>query len=125
MILIGNLIWVILGGLIAALLWFVTGMLACLTIIGIPFGFQCFKIAGFVLMPFGREIEAGRFGLGGFLGNLIWILLCGWELFIIHMVFALIYSITIIGIPFGRQHYKLAILSLVPFGARINTRRWV
>jgi len=117
---IGNIIWLILGGLVEALLWLLIGLLLCITIIGIPFGMQCIKIAGFVLWPFGREIIPGRFGVMGAFGNIIWILICGIALCITHLTFALLYCITIIGIPFAIQHFKLAKLSLIPFGAEIR-----
>ncbi len=123
--LLGNLIWIIFGGLVSSILWFVAGLLCCITFIGIPFGIQCFKIASFVFWPFGRDIDIGGFGLGGLVGNLIWILFLGWELFITHLVLGIIFYITIIGIPFGHQHIKLAKLSLVPFGARIYTKSWI
>jgi len=116
---IGNLIWLIFGGLLGAIAWGLAGLLLCITIIGIPFGLQCFKIAGFVLWPFGREIELGNFGAGGLIMNIIWVILFGWELFLGHLVVAAIFFITIIGIPFGWQHVKLAKLGLIPFGARI------
>lgn len=116
---IGNIFWLLIGGIIAALLWFLAGIILCVTIIGIPFGLQCFKIAGFVLWPFGREIELGNFGAGGLIGNIIWVLLFGWEFFLAHLFIAAIFFITIIGIPFGLQHIKLAKLGLIPFGARI------
>jgi uncharacterized membrane protein YccF (DUF307 family) len=113
--LLGNIIWIVFGGLISAILWFIAGILCCITFVGIPFGIQCFKIASFVLSPFGR----------GFVGNIIWIILLGWELCIAHLTVGLIFCITIIGIPFGKQHFKLAKLSLVPFGARIYTKSWL
>jgi uncharacterized membrane protein YccF (DUF307 family) len=116
---IGNLIWVIFGGLISCIMWLISGILACITIIGIPLGLQCFKIAGLVLFPFGKEVEIGRFGAGGLVGNVLWILLLGWELCLMHLTTGLIFCITIIGIPFGMQHFKLAKVSLLPFGARI------
>jgi len=117
---IGNIIWLLLGGLIEAFLWFVIGLILCITIIGIPFGVQCIKIAGFVLWPFGREIVPGGFGVMGAVANIIWIIVCGIALALTHIVFALLYCITIIGIPFGLQHFKLAKLSLIPFGAQIR-----
>ncbi|MCX7773617.1 MAG: YccF domain-containing protein [Clostridia bacterium] len=123
--LLGNLIWIVFGGLVSSILWLIAGFLCCLTFVGIPFGIQCFKIASFVLWPFGRDVDIGGFGIGGLLGNFIWILLLGWELFVSHMVIALIFCITIIGIPFGKQHFKLAKLSLVPFGAKIYTKSWI
>lgn len=116
---IGNLIWLIFGGLIGFIAWGVAGVLCCITIIGIPFGLQCFKIAKLVLWPFGKHVELGNFGAGGLIGNIIWIILLGWELAISHLTIGLIFCITIIGIPFGIQHFKFAKLSLVPFGAQI------
>ncbi len=120
MSLIGNLIWLALGGIILAILWAVAGLLVCLTVVGIPFGLQCFKFAGFVLWPFGRTVEIGKFGVGCFLGNIFWILLLGWELCIFHLVMGAVFCLTIIGIPFGLQHLKLAKLAILPFGARIR-----
>lgn len=125
MYLLGNLIWMILGGMVSFILWFAAGLICCLTIVGIPFGLQCMKIAFFILWPFGRDVEIGRFGMGGFVGNLIWIMLLGWELAVVHLIFGLLYCITIIGIPFGRQHFKFAKLALLPFGARIYTKTWI
>ena len=122
--LLGNLVWLVFGGLAAAVLWGLAGFLACLTIVGIPFGFQCFKLAGFVLMPFGREVEIGRFGVGSLIGNILWILVLGWELAVTHAMIGVLMSITIVGIPFGRQHFKMAGLALVPFGARVRPTTW-
>lgn len=92
-----------------------------MTIIGIPFGLQCFKIAQFVLWPFGREIELGNFGVGGLLLNILWLVILGWELAVFHLIIGLVFCITIMGIPFGLQHFKLAQLALIPFGARVIT----
>ncbi|NLU51997.1 MAG: YccF domain-containing protein [Clostridiaceae bacterium] len=119
MYLLGNLIWIVFGGLLGAILWFVAGILCCITIYGIPFGIQCFKISALVFWPFGKKVDIGFFGFGGLLGNLIWILIVGWVLFLIHSVIGLIMCLTIIGIPFGRQHLKLAKLAILPFGAKI------
>jgi uncharacterized membrane protein YccF (DUF307 family) len=116
---IGNLIWLILGGIIAAIGWTIAGVLLCITLIGIPFGIQCFKIAGLSLAPFGKEVSVGNFGAGGLIGNIIWLLVLGWELFLMHIVIAFLLAITIIGLPFAKQHLKLAQLALIPFGARI------
>lgn len=118
--LIGNIIWLVFGGLIGFILWMLAGAILCITIVGIPFGLQCFKIAGFVLWPFGREIELGHFGAGGLVLNIIWLIVFGWEFAITHLVIGLIFCVTIIGIPFGLQHFKFAQLGLIPFGARIN-----
>lgn len=120
MSLLGNLIWLLCGGLLAAIGWFFAGLLLCITVVGIPFGLQCFKIAGLSLTPFGREVEIGSFGAGGLLGNVIWIIFLGWELFLYHVVMALLLGITIIGLPFAVQHVKLAKLALIPFGARLE-----
>jgi len=119
MSLIGNLIWIILGGFISAIGWTIAGALLCVTVIGLPFGIQCFKIAGLSLAPFGKDVSIGNFGAGGLIGNIIWLLVLGWELCIMHLTFALILGITIIGLPFAKQHLKLAQLALIPFGARI------
>lgn len=120
MSILGNIIWILFGGLLAALGWFFAGILCCITVVGIPFGFQCFKIGGLVLMPFGRNVSSGHFGAMGLLGNILWIIFLGWELAIGHLIIGLLFCITIIGIPFGLQHFKLAQLALVPFGARID-----
>lgn len=117
--LIGNIIWLLIGGIIAAIAWFLSGLVLCITIIGIPFGLQCFKIAGFVLWPFGREISLGHFGAGGLIFNIIWLIVFGWEFAVAHLIIGLFFCITIIGIPFGLQHFKLAQLGLTPFGAQI------
>ena len=117
---LGNLIWLIFGGILTALLWMVAGLLLCVTIFLIPFGVQCFKIAGFVLWPFGRDITPGGFGVMGAIGNIIWILVCGIELCAAHLFFGLLLCITILGIPFGIQHFKLALLAFIPFGAQIH-----
>ncbi len=117
---IGNIIWLVFGGILAAILWLIAGLILCVTIIGIPFGLQCFKIAQFVLWPFGREIELGGFGVGGLLLNIIWLIFLGWELAVTHLIIGIIFCITIIGIPFGLQHFKFAQLGLIPFGAKIR-----
>ncbi len=103
-----------------SIMWAISGIILCVSIIGIPFGIQCFKIAGLVLWPFGKEIELGNFGVGGLLFNILWLIFFGWEFAVTHFVIGLIFCVTIIGIPFGLQHFKLAKLSLLPFGAEIN-----
>lgn len=120
MSILGNIVWLIFGGIIGAIAWAISGLLWCVTIIGIPFGVQCFKIAGFVLWPFGRDIDVGNFGAGGLIFNIVWIILFGWEFAIGHLVIGLIFCLTVVGIPFGLQHFKLAKLGLIPFGARIR-----
>lgn len=116
--LIGNILWIILGGVIAALGWFLVGIIYCITIIGIPFGIQAFKIGLLTLAPFGVRIRYGEFGAFSFIGNIIWIIFGGIELAILHLVVAGVLAITIIGIPFALQHLKLAKLALLPFGSK-------
>jgi len=119
MSLIGNLVWLLLGGFIAAIAWAIAGLLLCVTVVGIPFGIQCFKIASLSLSPFGREINVGSFGAIGLLGNILWIVLLGWELCLLHLSTGALLCITVVGIPFGMQHFKLASLALLPFGSRV------
>lgn len=118
---LGNIIWLLFGGLIAALGYLLGGAVLCLTIIGIPFGLQCFKLAAFVLWPFGRAAVSTP-SSGGCLNtlmNIIWILCGGLWVALTHVVFGLLLFITIIGIPFARQHFKLVEVSLMPFGKRL------
>ncbi|HVX49219.1 MAG TPA: YccF domain-containing protein [Chitinophagaceae bacterium] len=115
---IGNIIWLLCGGLLSALGYFVGGVVLCCTIIGIPFGIQCFKIAGLELMPFGRQVVSNGHSGGclSLLCNIIWILTGGLYTAVVHLVFAFLLAITIIGIPFAKQHLKLMELTLAPFG---------
>ncbi len=116
---LGNVLWCLLGGFLLALLWTLAGLLLCVTIMGIPFGVQCFKIASLMLHPFGHEIVYDSVGLGSLLGNILWIVVFGWELAVVSLVSGVICCITIVGIPFGLQSFKYAQLALMPFGARI------
>ena len=115
---LGNIFWLLLGGLVLGIMWALAGLLCCVTIIGIPFGVQCFKIAGLVLSPFGKEIEGGG-GPGSCLMNVVWILLFGWELFLSSVAVGLVYCVTIVGIPLGLQSFTLARLALFPFGSAV------
>lgn len=114
---IGNIIWFIFVGLWSALVYTIGGLLFCLTIVGIPLGKQCFKFASLVLAPFGKNVKT-HFDKHP-LANIIWMILFGWEMAIGFVVEGLILCCTIIGIPFGKQCFKLAMLSLIPFGARV------
>lgn len=119
---IGNILWLVLGGLVTAALYIVFGILFCVTIIGIPFGYQLIKIGIYAFWPFGRDMEFGK-GEPGCLsavGNIIWILMGWWQVAIIHLICGLIFCITIVGIPFGKQHFKIAKGSLFPFGQVIR-----
>jgi len=119
--LIGNLIWLFFGGLAAALGYIVGGFILCITIVGIPFGLQCFKLASLVLWPFGRRVVPTTSGMGclSVICNIIWLICGGLYTALVHLVFAFILGVTIIGIPFARQHLKLVELSLMPFGKAI------
>lgn len=118
---IGNVIWLICGGLIVALEYFLSGLLLCATIIGIPFGIQCFKIGILTLLPFGREVREVP-GEGGCLQtvfNILWIFTGGIWIAFTHLIFGILLGITIIGLPFAKQHFKLMRLSFTPFGKDI------
>lgn len=114
---IGNLIWLIFGGLIAGLGYIFGGLLLCLTIIGFPFGVQSIKLGLATLAPFGKEVIVNERAEGflALLFDLIWILLFGWEIAIAHLTAALILAITIVGLPFAQQHLKLVPVALLPF----------
>ena len=116
---LGNILWFIFGGFLSGLSWIIAGILCCITIIGIPLGLQCFKFASLAFAPFGKEIEYGG-GAHSFLANVIWLIFCGLPMAIENFVIGCIWCITIIGIPFGLQFFKIAKLSLAPFGAEIR-----
>lgn len=120
--LLGNILWFVLGGFIVSAYYFLAGIIFCITIIGIPFGLQLIKIAGFALWPFGHEIQSDT-NDGGCLSifmNVLWILVGGIEIAMLHLTFGVFLCITIIGIPFGLQHFKMALLALIPFGKKIS-----
>jgi uncharacterized membrane protein YccF (DUF307 family) len=118
---LGNIVFFIFGGFIIFLGYVLGGILLCLTIVGIPFGFQCFKLAGGVLAPFGREVRAIRQPDGALstILNILWIILPGLELALMHLVLAAFFALTIVGIPLASQHLKLMPLALLPFGRQI------
>ena len=116
--LIGNLLWIILCGLVLALLWFIFGLLWCITIAGIPVGIQCFKFASLCIGPFGRNVYFGGSPVSLLL-NILWIIFGGIEIAVVALIIGAILCITIIGIPFGMQCFKIAKLALMPFGADI------
>lgn len=115
---IGNIIWIIFGGLITSIGWLIVGVILTITIIGIPFGLQCFKFASLSLCPFGKSVES-NFGEHPIM-NILWLIFVGWEMALQYIVAGIINCLTIIGIPFGLQSFKLAVLSLFPFGAKID-----
>lgn len=122
-----NILWAIIGGgLVTALEYVIGGLVLCATVVGIPFGVQCFKLAGLALFPFGKDVvdDPGSAGSGvlGLLMNVLWFLVAGVWTCITHLGLALGLALTIIGIPFALQHLKLAVLALFPFGRRVVER---
>ena len=125
---IGNIIWILLGGIWMSIGWVIAGAIMFVTIIGIPWGRSCFVIARFTLFPFGHEAVSRRTvsgredlgtGIAGVLGNIVWLLLAGWWLALGHVLAGVAMCLTVIGIPFGIQHFKLAGISLMPVGQTI------
>lgn len=118
--LLGNIIWIVFGGFFVALVYFIIGLLYCITIIGIPSGIQLFKFTRLALWPFGTEVEA-NFDKHPVL-NALWIIFIGVGMAIFSFIVGAIFCITIIGIPFGMQWFKLGRAQLFPFGARMRMR---
>jgi uncharacterized membrane protein YccF (DUF307 family) len=122
MSLLGNILWILLGGFIISIEYIIAGAILCISIIGIPFGYQCFKLAVLALLPFGRKLET-KPTASGFLRtlfNILWIVTGGLVISVTHLVCALLLALTIIGIPFAKQHAKLATCALTPFGKNIR-----
>ena len=123
--LIANILWIILGGgIILFIEYLIGGIMLCLTIVGIPFGIQKIKLAFFALAPFGRQVRTTESASGclAILFNILWILFGGIWIAVTHLVLALIYAILIIGIPFARQHLKMAGLAIAPFGREVVSK---
>jgi len=116
---VGNILWFVFGGWISGLAWAVSGLIWCMSIVGIPYGLQCFKFADLAFWPFGKEIVYGG-GAVSFIVNVIWFLFFGLWMAIGNCVLGCIACCTIVGIPFGMQFFKIAKLSLAPFGARVE-----
>lgn len=119
---LGNIIWFIFGGVFIAIEYLVASIFLFITIIGIPFGLQTLKLAGIALWPFGKEIKKSSegFSILSTIMNIIWFFIGGIWIALSHLTFGILFSITIIGLPFGLQHFKLAKLALIPFGREIN-----
>lgn len=117
----GNIIWLVFGGLVTAIEYLVASILLFVTIIGIPFGLQTLKLAALALWPFGKEIRSKKSQVGclSLFMNIVWILLGGLWISLTHIGFGILLAITIIGIPWAKQHFKLAILALLPFGSEV------
>ncbi len=123
MSLIGNILWIVFGGGLAiALEYLLGGVALCLTIVGIPFGLQCFKLTSLSLLPFGRTFRHSSPASGclSVLMNIIWIVIAGFWIALTHLGFAIVCAVTIVGIPFALQHLKLARLAFAPFGKQID-----
>ena len=116
--LIGNILWFILGGLWLGLSWAILGLLLCITIIGIPLGKQCFKAAKLTFAPFGKTVTV-NFGKHP-IANVLWAILFGWEMALGYLTCGVICCITIVGIPFGLQSFKMMALAFLPFGAEVH-----
>jgi uncharacterized membrane protein YccF (DUF307 family) len=118
--LILNVIWLVLCGIWMAIFYALAGILAFILIVTIPFGIAAFRIANYVLWPFGRTTVPRRdAGVGSLIGNIIWIILFGWELALAHLVTGIVLCLTIIGIPLGLASFKLIPISLLPLGVEI------
>lgn len=123
MSLIGNLLWIVLGGgIVLFFIYLIAGVILCLTVVGIPFGIQLIKLSFLALAPFGRQVDVDRSLTGPLcvIMNILWILLGGVEAAVVHLVFGVLCAITIVGIPFAKQHLKLAGMALTPFGAEVR-----
>ena len=118
---LGNILWVIFGGFVMALEYMISGALLCITIIGIPFGVQIFKLGVFALLPFGKTSVVTYQGTGCLyiVMNILWLVLGGIWIALSHLGLGILVCITIIGIPFGLQHFKLMSMALTPFGRDI------
>lgn len=115
---IGNILWFVFGGFLSGLSWLLAGCLWCITIIGIPIGTQCFKFAGLAFFPFGKEVVYGG-GTISLLANILWLIISGIPMAVGNFITSCLWCITIVGVPFGKQFFKIAKLSLMPFGASV------
>jgi len=122
MSLLGNLIWLIFGGFLTGVGYIIGGAALCATIVGIPFGIQSIKIGFANFTPFGREVREmnNANSAGNVIFNMLWIILFGWEIALAHLIHGIILAITVIGLPFAKQHFKLIPLALLPFGRGYN-----
>ena len=128
---LGNILWLVLGGFLMGLGWWLAGLIVAITIVGLPWAKACFVIGQFAFLPFGKDAVSRKTltqqsdigtGVLGLVGNVIWFVLAGWWLAIGHLCSALACFVTIIGIPFGIQHIKLALIALAPIGKTIVSK---
>lgn len=118
-----NLIWLVVAGIELAIAYVIAGVLLTITIVGIPFGIQAFKLAGFALWPFGKAVVRTKTpGAVAAIGNLLWVVLAGWWLALAHILTGLLLCLTIIGIPMGIASFKMTRLALAPFGREVVDR---
>jgi len=117
----GNILWLVFGGLLISVMYLIASILIIYTIVGIPFGIQTLKLASLALWPFGRDVYIDQpQGCLGILLNVIWIFCGGIWIAVVHLILGAFFAITIIGIPFALQHFKLASIGLLPFGRHIR-----
>ena len=118
----GNILWFLLGGIVLSVLYFISSLILMITIIGIPFGLQTMKIARLALLPFGRDVsfKPNEPGCLSIFMNILWVCFGGAYIAVLHLVLGIIFAITIVGIPFATQHFKLMKIALVPFGQEIT-----
>ena len=118
----GNIVWIVFGGLLLSLGYLLLGVLYCCTIVGIPVGLQLFKMASLSFLPFGHDVvdRNGQMGCWSLFLNILWIVFGGIEMALAHSMLGLLFCITVVGIPFGLQHFKLAVLAMLPFGKEIR-----
>ena len=118
----GNLVWLIFGGFLAGLGYIIAGLALCITIVGIPFGMQAIQLGISTMTPFGKEVKQDR-NSGSLLSlvfDVIWLLVAGWEIALAHLTGGLILAITIVGLPFAKQHFKLIPVALFPFNYKLE-----
>jgi uncharacterized membrane protein YccF (DUF307 family) len=118
--LLANLLWLVLGGLAIFAEYLIAALVLAISIIGLPFAIQCLKLATLALWPFGKAVSPGKAGVTSTIFNVLWLLTGGLILALTHLFFALLCAVTIIGLPFAKQHTKLASLALTPFGREIS-----
>lgn len=122
MSLLCNLIWLVFGGAIASLSYILAGFALCLTVVGIPFGIKAIQFGLMVMLPFGKVIDGGQSGTGclAMAFNIIWLLTVGWSIALTHLLFGMILTFTLLGIPFAIQHFKLVPVALFPFSYKLD-----
>lgn len=125
MSLLGNIIWLVLGGFLAGLGYIIGGLALCITIIGIPLGLKAISFGFAVMTPFGKSVQPTEGGEGciALVFNILWLVLFGWEIALVHVTFGIVFGITVIGIPFAIQHFKLVPVALLPFSYKLTKEK--